>query len=132
MYVRASPSNTARHTDSHPHRAELCVVYQAAVLRVEQHVLTADTPTLASVPHFLSEFAALLPSVHTLLWELKQGASASDVAIMDALYRRSLCGDARLQAVLQRLLWHYNQMLFKHLSAWCATLLARALCCHFA
>jgi hypothetical protein len=100
--------------------AELCVVYQAALLRVEQYILTTDTPTLASIPHFLSEFASLLPSIHTLLWELTQQPIPSDVATMDSLYRFGLCGDLGLQAVLQRLLWHYNQIMYKHLSAWYA------------
>ena len=90
------------------------------MLRVEQHLLTADTPTLASIKHYLSEFAALLPAIHTLLWGLCQEPNPSAVLIMDALHRRSINGDQGLQAVLQRLLWNCNQIMYKHLSAWCA------------
>ena len=81
-------------------------------------MLAAETPTLASIRHYLSEFTALLPSVHTMLWSLTQESSPSDVLVMDALHRSTISGDPGLQAVLQRLLWNCNQMLYKHLSAW--------------
>ena len=87
---------------------------------MEQHLLTSDCPTLASISHFLSEFVALLPSVHTLLWGWTQETNPSDVAIMDALHRESVNGFPGLQAVLERLLWNCNQTMYRHLSAWCA------------
>lgn len=82
--------------------------------------MTSESPTLASISHFLSEFVSLLPSVHTLLWSWTQERNPSDVLVMDALHRESVNGFPGLQAVLERLLWNCNQMMYRHLSAWCA------------
>lgn len=101
--------------------AELCVVYRAAVLRMERHVLSEPVPTLAAVQHYLSEYSNVLPGVHSVLFELTNLQSASDAQVMDLLYDRARCGIPSLQAVLERLLWNCNQVLYRHLSAWYAT-----------
>ena len=39
-------------------------------------------------------------------------------ALLRALHARSRCGVPLLQACMQRLLWHCNQVLYKQLSSW--------------
>lgn len=102
------------------HGAELCVVYQAAVLRVERHVLADSTATIASIQHYLSEYATVLPGVHTVLHDIVSLPNRTDAAVMSLLFDRAQCGKPSLEAVLERLLWNCNQILYRHLSAWYA------------
>lgn len=100
--------------------AELCVVYQSALLRVERHILADCTATIASIQHYLSEFVTILPGVHTVLHEIMNLSNRTDAAVMGVLFDRAQCGAPSLEAVLERLLWNCNQVLYRHLSAWCA------------
>jgi hypothetical protein len=85
---------------------------------VERHVLADATPTLTSVQHYLSEYTAILPAIHALLWDLARTNDITDATVMNVLYNRTRCGVASLQAVLERLLWNCNQIMYRHLSAW--------------
>ena len=95
-------------------------MYQAAVLRVERHVLADSTATIASIHHYLSEYATILPGVHTVLHEIVNLPNRTDAEVMSLLFDRAQCGKPSLEAVLERLLWNCNQILYRHLSAWCA------------
>lgn len=98
--------------------AELCVVYRAAVLRMEQHVLSESVPHMAAVQHYLSEYSSVLPGMHSILYELTNVPNATDAQIMGLLFDRTRSGIPILQAVLERLLWNCNQILYRHISAW--------------
>jgi hypothetical protein len=105
----------------HDYYAELCLVYQAAVLSVERHVLANCTATIASIQHYLSEYAAILPGVHTVLHNIQNLPNRTDASVMSLLYDSVKCGQRSLEDVLERLLWNCNQVLYGHLSAWCVT-----------
>lgn len=105
-------------------RAELCVVYHSAVLRVERHVLTDCTATVASIQFYLSEYVNILPGVHTFLYEIMTLPNRTDAAVMSLLFDRAHCGNPSLKAVLERLLWNCNQVMYAHLCAWCALTLS--------
>lgn len=97
-------------------------MYQAAVLRVQQHTIQDACPVLASIQHHLSEFTVVLPAVHAVLWQLvtSPAPQKGSTAALDALFARSRCGMPALRAVTDRLLWHCNQLLYQHVTAWCA------------
>ena len=100
------------------------MVYRAAVLRMEQHVLSESVPHMAAVQHYLSEYSSVLPGMHSILYELTNVPNATDSQIMGLLFDRTRSGIPILQAVLERLLWNCNQILYRHISAWYVLLIA--------
>lgn len=94
------------------------MVYRAAVLRMEQHVLAEAAPQMASVHHYLSEYASVLPGIHATLYDLTNIPNATDAQIMGQLFDQTRSGIPVLAAVTGRLLWNCNQVLYRHISAW--------------
>jgi hypothetical protein len=82
-------------------------------------VLADSTATITSIQHYLSEYATVLPGVHTVLHEIVSLADRTDATVMSLLFDRAHCGKPSLEAVLERLLWNCNQVLYRHLAAWC-------------
>lgn len=100
-------------------RAELCAVYRAAVLRMERNLMSESVPHMAAVQHYLSEYTFVLPGVHSIIYELSNIPNATDAQIMGLLFDRTRSGIPVLQAVVERLLFNCNMVLYKHISAWC-------------
>ncbi|CAD7697778.1 unnamed protein product [Ostreobium quekettii] len=97
--------------------SELLAVYKAAILQIQQHLMTEATPVIPAIRHFLIDFEALLPHLHRLVHHVERdGINGSQ--LLGLLHSSSRCGLPTLQSCLQRLLWHCNQVLYKQLSGW--------------
>lgn len=96
---------------------EILSVYRAAVLQVEQNLLSDPVPILATVTRGLNKFDVLLPPLYELIVEIE----CEDVRggqLLNLLHKRCHCGVPELQACFQRLLWHGHQVLYNQLASW--------------
>jgi hypothetical protein len=75
------------------------------------------------LPHELtsvhSSSSAASSSAGDLLPELVLMAPTCGAKLLHWLHERRLNGEPMLQACVQRLLWHVNQVVFNQLSMWC-------------
>eukprot|EP00798_Chlamydomonas_sp_ICE-L_P000175 gene175-1699_t len=93
---------------------EILDVYEAAVLDVQQQVVVAAPcpPTLSSLNYFLSDF-----KLHELVHGV-HGKGTSSAQLWSLLNSRAHCGIPLVESVMQRLLWHCNNVLYKQISSW--------------
>ncbi|KAL2612318.1 hypothetical protein R1flu_024010 [Riccia fluitans] len=97
--------------------AEVLAVYRAAVLKVEQNLLSDPLPVLASVTEGLHRFEMLLPPLYALVREVEREEMKGG-RLLNLLHAKCHCGIPQLQACMQRLLWHGHQVMYRQLAAW--------------
>ncbi|XP_020101980.1 gamma-tubulin complex component 4 [Ananas comosus] len=96
---------------------EILSVYRAAVLQVEQNLLSDPLPILATVTRGLSKFEVLLPPLFELITEIER-EDIRGGQLLNLLDKRCHCGVPELQNCIQRLLWHGHQVLYNQLASW--------------
>ncbi|CAL9130281.1 unnamed protein product [Musa textilis] len=96
---------------------EILSVYRAAVLQVEQNLLSDPLPILATVTQGLNKFEVLLPPLYELIVEIER-EDIRGGQLLNLLHKRCHCGVPELQACIQRLLWHGHQVMYNQLTYW--------------
>ncbi|XP_072955339.1 gamma-tubulin complex component 4 [Typha angustifolia] len=97
--------------------AEILAVYRAAVLQVEQNLLSDPLPILATVTQGLNKFEVLLPPLYELILEMER-EDIRGGQLLNLLHKRCHCGVPELQSCIQRLLWHGHQVMYNQLAYW--------------
>ncbi|URE26796.1 Spc97 / Spc98 family [Musa troglodytarum] len=80
---------------------EILSVYRAAVLQVEQNLLSDPLPILATVTQGLNKFEVLLPPLYELIVEIER-EDIRGGQLLNLLHKRCHCGIPELQACIQR------------------------------
>ncbi|XP_074582280.1 gamma-tubulin complex component 4 [Curcuma longa] len=96
---------------------EILSVYRAAVLQIEQNLLSDPLPILATVTQGLNKFEVLLPPLYELIVEIER-EDIRGGQLLNLLHKRCHCGVPELQACIQRLLWHGHQVMYNQLASW--------------
>ncbi|XP_042375540.1 gamma-tubulin complex component 4-like [Zingiber officinale] len=96
---------------------EILSVYRAAVLQIEQNLLSDPLPILATVTQGLNKFEVLLPPLYELVVEIER-EDIRGGQLLNLLHKRCHCGVPELQACIQRLLWHGHQVMYNQLASW--------------
>ncbi|KAF3324693.1 gamma-tubulin complex component 4 isoform X1 [Carex littledalei] len=96
---------------------EILSVYRAAVLKVEQNLLSEPVPILATVTQGLHKFEVLLPPLYELIAEMEK-KDIRGGQLLNLLHERCHCGVPELQSCIQRLLWHGHQVMYNQLASW--------------
>ncbi|KAG1679668.1 hypothetical protein FOA52_006185 [Chlamydomonas sp. UWO 241] len=99
---------------------ELLEVYEAKLQEIQELVLSDQAPTLQRLQYMLSDFMVLLPEAHKLVCEVQllRAKDFKGSELIAALHARVRCGVPLVQSVMQRLLWHCNQVLIQQLTSW--------------
>ncbi|KAJ4820841.1 Gamma-tubulin complex component [Rhynchospora pubera] len=96
---------------------EILSVYRAAVLKVEQNLLSEPVPILATVTQGLHKFEVLLPPLYRLITEIEK-KDIRGGQLLNLLHKSCHCGVPELQTCIQRLLWHGHQVMYNQLASW--------------
>ncbi|KAG6513454.1 hypothetical protein ZIOFF_023784 [Zingiber officinale] len=80
---------------------EILSVYRAAVLQIEQNLLSDPLPILATVTQGLNKFEVLLPPLYELVVEIER-EDIRGGQLLNLLHKRCHCGVPELQACIQR------------------------------
>jgi gamma-tubulin complex component 4 len=99
---------------------ELLEVYEAKLQEIQELVLSHQAPTLTRLQYLLADFMVLLPEAVKLVREVQllRAKDFKGSELIAALHARARCGVPLVQSVMQRLLWHCNQVLIQQLTSW--------------